>query len=148
MTRSPRQLPSASVVCHAPMARNLSCLATRSLAEFWVESLSSSSPIALPSALMALRFFPGDPETWVLGYREFMDHPRRSNPLRDGFEETDRTRTIDVVGDIAVVRERFTMRFAARPSVPAADVFTLARAGGAWRTVGARSAAGARAFTR
>ena len=89
----------------------------------------------VPGALMGLRFFPGDPDTWVLDTREFMDHPRRDNPLRDGFQETDRVQTLDVHGDVAVLRERFTMRFASRPPAQAVDVFTLARVDGAWRIV-------------
>lgn len=86
-------------------------------------------------AVMALRFFPGDPDVCVLAVRDFLTHPRRDNALRDGYSETLGACSVERIGDVALVVQHLTMAFADRPPAAAVDAFTLARIGGTWRIV-------------
>lgn len=88
-----------------------------------------------PDAVLALRVFPQDPGVSVLGLREYAEAQMQHGLGEEGYSETPGERTTDIVGDVAVVRQRFTMNFAGRPPVQAVDVFSLARVGRDWLIV-------------
>jgi hypothetical protein len=86
-------------------------------------------------ALLALRVFPDDDEISVLALRNYHAAQMQHGLGEEGYSETPNERRLDVVGDIATVRQSFTMNFANRRPVEAIDVFSLARTAGRWRIV-------------
>jgi hypothetical protein len=86
-------------------------------------------------ALLALRVFPDDDDISVLALRDYHAAQMQHGLGEEGYSETPNERRLDVVGDIATVRQAFTMNFANRPAVEAIDVFSLARIAGRWRIV-------------
>jgi hypothetical protein len=86
-------------------------------------------------ALLALRVFPDDDQISVLGLRDYHAAQMQHGLGEEGYSETPNERRLDVVGDIASVRQSFTMNFANRRPVEAIDVFSLARTAGRWRIV-------------
>ncbi len=66
---------------------------------------------------------------------DYIHHQMQHGLGADGYSETPGTRTVDVVGGIALVRQHFTMNFAAAPPVPALDIFGLCRRQDEWRIV-------------
>jgi hypothetical protein len=97
----------------------------------------------VPGALLALRVFPDDDEISVLGLRNYHAAQMQHGLGEEGYSETPNERRLDVVGDIATVRQTFTMNFANRRPVEAIDVFSLARTAGHWRIVSVVSDLGA-----
>lgn len=87
-----------------------------------------------PEALLALRVFPEDAEISVMGLRAYAESQMRNHLGEQGYSETPGAGSIEVIGDIAVVRQPFTMNFADR-SVDAVDVFSLVRISGVWKVV-------------
>ena len=87
-----------------------------------------------PEAILALRVFPEDPEISVMGLRAYAESQMRNDLGEQGYSETPGSGSIEVIGDVAVVRQPFTMNFADR-SVDAVDVFSLVRIGGGWKVV-------------
>ena len=87
-----------------------------------------------PEAILALRVFPEDPEISVMGLRAYAESQMRNDLGEQGYSETPGAGSIEVIGDIAVVRQPFTMNFADR-SVDAVDVFSLVRISGVWKVV-------------
>jgi len=87
-----------------------------------------------PEAILALRVFPEDPEISVMGLRAYAESQMRNDLGEQGYSETPEAGSIEVIGDIAVVRQPFTMNFADR-SVDAVDVFSLVRILGVWKVV-------------
>ena len=87
-----------------------------------------------PEAILALRVFPEDPEISVMGLRAYAESQMRNDLGEQGYSETPGAGSIEVIGDIALVRQSFTMNFADR-SVDAVDVFSLVRIGGVWKVV-------------
>ena len=85
-------------------------------------------------AILALRVFPEDPGVCVMGLRAYAESQMRNDLGEQGYSETPGPGYTQVYGDVAVVRQPFTMNFADR-SVPAMDVFSLARIDGAWKVV-------------
>jgi hypothetical protein len=94
-------------------------------------------------ALLALRVFPDDDEISVLGLRNYHAAQMQHGLGEEGYSETPNERRLEVVGDIATVRQSFTMNFANRRPVEAIDVFSLARTAGRWRIVSVVSDLGA-----
>jgi hypothetical protein len=86
-------------------------------------------------ALLGLRVFPSDPEISVLSLGEYAESQMRHDLQREGYSETAGQRIVEVVGDIATVRQAFTMNFAGREPVDAVDVFSLVRMTEGWRIV-------------
>lgn len=85
-------------------------------------------------AVLALRVFPQDAHVRVLDLAEYA-HAQLANGLKEqGYSEQPGQGTIEVFGDVALVRQPFTMEFIER-SVPAIDLFSLARIDGTWRIV-------------
>lgn len=87
-----------------------------------------------PEAILALRVFPEDPEISILGLREYAESQMRNDLGEQGYSETPGAGSTEVYGDVAVVRQPFTMNFADR-SVQAIDVFSLVRVDGAWKVI-------------
>lgn len=87
-----------------------------------------------PEAILALRVFPEDPVISVMGLRAYAESQMRNDLGEQGYSETPGAGSSEIYGDVAVVRQPFTMNFADR-SVPAIDVFSLARIDGAWKVV-------------
>ncbi len=85
-------------------------------------------------AVLALRVFPQDAEVQVLNLKEYAQAQLSKELKEQGYSELPGESTIEVFGDVALVRQHFTMEFVER-SVPAIDVFTLARIDGTWRIV-------------
>ena len=69
-----------------------------------------------------------------MGLRAYAESQMRNDLGEQGYSETPGAGSIEVIGDIAVVRQPFTMNFADR-SVDAVDVFSLVRIGGVWKVV-------------
>lgn len=91
--------------------------------------------IFVPGALLALRVFPEDEQVRVLGLREY-HAAQMGNDLGDeGYSETPGERKVEILGDVAGVRQSFTMNFAGREPVEAVDIFLLARVDGRWMIV-------------
>jgi len=84
-----------------------------------------------PSAILALRVFPEDPEVLVLSLADYVREQMRNDLKQHGYSETPGARTVEIFGDIALVRQEFTMNFADRTQ-QAIDLFCLARMGGRW----------------
>ncbi|MFM1966021.1 MAG: putative lumazine-binding, partial [Actinomycetota bacterium] len=87
-----------------------------------------------PEAILALRVFPEDPHISVMGLRAYAESQMRNDLGEQGYSETPGVGSTQVYGDVAVVRQPFTMNFADR-AVGAIDVFSLARIDGAWKVV-------------
>ena len=85
-------------------------------------------------ALLALRAFPDDIAISVMNLAEYAESQMRNDLESHGYSETPGERSIEVIGDVACVRQAFTMNFAHR-AVDAVDVFLLSRTGGEWRTL-------------
>jgi hypothetical protein len=97
-----------------------------------------------PEAILALRVFPEDEEVSVLTLRDYAREQLRNHLGDHGYSETPGARQLEIVGDIAWVRQEFTMNFADREPVEAIDVFTLACRQGQWRVVAVGSDLSAR----
>jgi hypothetical protein len=87
-----------------------------------------------PEAILALRVFPEDPGISVMGLRAYAESQMRNDLGEQGYSETPGAGYTQVYGDVAVVRQSFTMNFADR-SVDAIDVFSLVRVHGEWKVV-------------
>lgn len=66
--------------------------------------------------------------------RAYAESQMRNDLGAQGYSETPGDGSAQIYGDVAVVRQPFMMNFADR-SVPAMDVFSLARIDGAWNVV-------------
>ena len=88
----------------------------------------------VPEAVLALRVFPEDPQISIMGLRAYAESQMRNDLGEQGYSETPGAGSTEVYGDVAVVRQPFTMNFADR-SVEAIDVFSLVRANGTWKVV-------------
>jgi hypothetical protein len=87
-----------------------------------------------PEAILALRVFPEDPGVSVLSLRAYSESQMRNDLGEQGYSETPGVGYTEVYGDVAVVRQPFTMNFADR-CVQAIDVFSLVRVDGAWKVI-------------
>jgi hypothetical protein len=85
--------------------------------------------------VLALRVFPQDPGVSVLGLLDYAGAQRQDGLGEEGYSETPGERTTEIVGDVAVVRQQFTMDFAGRPPVQAVDMFSPARTARGWLIV-------------
>ncbi len=85
-------------------------------------------------AVLGLRVFPQDPAVSVMTLREYAAAQMRNNLSEQGYSETPGQRLTEVIGDVAVVRQSFTMNFA-DAAVAAVDVFCLVRTASGWRIV-------------
>jgi hypothetical protein len=86
-------------------------------------------------AVLALRVFPSDPSVSVLSLEQYAESQMRHNLQEDGYTETPGKRVVDVVGDVATVRQAFTMNFAGRSPIEAVDTFSLVRTPSGWKIV-------------
>lgn len=89
-------------------------------------------------ALLALRVFPEDDLASVMDLREYAESQMRHELGAQGYSETPGARVIDMVGDVASVRQEFSMNFADR-TVEAVDFFLLVRRQHGWRIVSVAS---------
>jgi hypothetical protein len=87
-----------------------------------------------PEAILALRVFPEDPHISVMGLLAYAESQMRNDLGEQGYSETPGVGSTEVIGDVAVVRQPFTMNFADRAGA-AIDVFSLVRNAGAWKVV-------------
>ncbi|MEC3952416.1 hypothetical protein VMT65_05150 [Nocardia sp. CDC153] len=92
----------------------------------------------VPEALLALRVFPQDTAIRVLTLDRYAAAQLENELGAQGYGETPGRREVTLVGDVAAVRQEFTMNFADR-DVPAVDLFLLARVGAVWRIVAVAS---------
>lgn len=88
-----------------------------------------------PSAILALRVFPHDEAVGVLNLRDYAAAQMRHGIREEGYSETPGERKIEIVGEVATVRQRFTMNLAKRLPVQAVDAFSLVRVDGRWLIV-------------
>jgi hypothetical protein len=88
-----------------------------------------------PFAVLALRVFPTDENVSVMSLREYMRQQMRQGLKEEGYTETAGERYVEVVGDVASVRQDFTMNFASADPVPAVDLFLLVKRDSQWRIV-------------
>ncbi len=88
-----------------------------------------------PRAGLALRVFPDDAAVSVMSWEDYKDAQMADRLEEHGYSETPGERVIHIVGDIAVVHQRFTMNFRHRPRVEAVDVFGLVRMNDTWQIV-------------
>ncbi|WP_030993453.1 hypothetical protein [Streptomyces sp. NRRL S-1813] len=88
-----------------------------------------------PAAVLALRIFPDDRDISVLGLAAYAEAQMRNGLREEGYSETPGRRGVDIVGDVALVRQEFTMNFANTPTVQAVDLFSCARVGRAWTVI-------------
>lgn len=86
-------------------------------------------------ALLGLRVFPSDPHVRVLSLTEYAAAQLEHDLPREGYSETPLDRVVELMGDVATVRQRFTMNFAGGRSVPALDLFSLVHDGAGWRVL-------------
>jgi Putative lumazine-binding len=91
--------------------------------------------VFVPNALLALRVFPGDPEVRVMDLPGYFEAQMGGGLKDEGYSETPSDRVTEVLGDVAVVRQRFTMNFTTKPPAAAVDLFSLVRTGGRWLIV-------------
>ena len=89
-------------------------------------------------ALLALRVFPEDVTVSLMDLQEYAQSQMRNDLQDHGYSETPGERSIEVIGDVACVRQAFTMNFADR-TVEAVDVFLLRRRGDGWRILSVAS---------
>ncbi len=87
-----------------------------------------------PRAVLALRVFPGDPAISVMGLADYAREQMREGLSDEGYSETPGELVLEVIGDVAVAKQEFSMNFA-NGSVEAVDVFSLVRSSGDWRVV-------------
>ncbi len=87
-----------------------------------------------PEAILALRVFPEDPQVSVMGLRAYAESQMRNELGEQGYSETPGGGSTEIYGDVAVVRQPFTMNFVDR-AVAAIDVFSVVRVDGAWKVV-------------
>ncbi len=85
-----------------------------------------------PAAILGLRVFPHDKTVSVLGLKEYAKAQMGNDLSTEGYSETPGERSCEVLGDIATVRQDFTMNFASSDPVQAIDCFSLVRASGEW----------------
>ena len=83
-------------------------------------------------ALLALRVFPEDTAVSLMTLVEYAEAQMRHDLGSQGYSETPGERSTEVIGDVACVRQAFTMNFVDR-SVAAVDVFLLLRQADGWR---------------
>ncbi|MCX4509221.1 hypothetical protein OHA27_02675 [Streptomyces sp. NBC_01619] len=88
-----------------------------------------------PAAVLALRIFPQDREVSVLDLTAYAEAQMRNGLREEGYSETPGSRSIEITGDVALIRQEFTMNFAHRPAVEALDVFSCARVGRGWSII-------------
>ena len=87
-----------------------------------------------PEAILALRVFPEDPVISVMGLRAYAESQMRNDLGEQGYSETPGAGSTEIYGDVAVVRQPFTMNFADR-AVAAIDVFSLVRVDRGWKVI-------------
>ncbi|MGI9161741.1 MAG: hypothetical protein ACR2JI_02285, partial [Mycobacterium sp.] len=88
-----------------------------------------------PQAVLALRVFPDDPTVSVLSWPQYKKAQMADNLGEHGYSETPGDREVQIIGDIALVHQHFTMNFRHRPPAAAVDVFGLVRHHGRWQIV-------------
>jgi hypothetical protein len=86
-------------------------------------------------AVLALRVFPSDPVISVLSLAQYAESQMRHNLQEEGYSETPGERVVDIVGEVATVRQAFTMNFAGSPPIEAVDTFSLAYTAAGWKIV-------------
>lgn len=85
--------------------------------------------------VFALRVFPDDEAVSVMSWQGYQ-HAQMADNLSDhGYSETPNDRVVTIVGDVALVQQRFTMNFVHRPAAAAVDIFGLVRLQGRWQIV-------------
>lgn len=87
-----------------------------------------------PEAILALRVFPEDPQISIMGLPAYAESQMRNDLGEQGYSETPGVGSTEVYGDVAMVRQPFTMNFVNR-SVEAIDVFSLVRVDGGWKVI-------------
>jgi hypothetical protein len=85
-------------------------------------------------AILALRVFPEDLRISIMGLRAYAESQMRNELGEQGYSETPGAGSTEIYGDVAVVRQPFTMNFVDR-AVAAIDVFSVVRVDGAWKVV-------------
>ncbi|MFF3455234.1 hypothetical protein ACFYXH_13030 [Streptomyces sp. NPDC002730] len=88
-----------------------------------------------PAAVLALRIFPQDREVSVLDLAAYAEEQMRNGLREEGYSETPGSRSIEITGDVALVRQEFTMNFTNSSATEAIDVFSCARVGSAWSII-------------
>lgn len=83
--------------------------------------------------VLALRVFPEDEAITVMDLDAYVVHQMREGLSGEGYTEIPGERTVSVVGDAAVVMQRFSIIYKDRVPVPAFDGYSLVRVGGEWR---------------
>ena len=86
-------------------------------------------------SVLALRVFPRDASVSVLSLRGYMEAQMQHGIKEEGYSETPGARRIEICGDIATVKQDFSMNFAGRKPVSAVDVFSMARLSDRWKIV-------------
>jgi hypothetical protein len=84
---------------------------------------------------LALRVFPGDPAITVMDMDAYVVAQMAHGLSEQGYSETPGDRTVNAIGEVAMVHQQFEMNFAAGPPVPATDIFSLAFVDGRWLIV-------------
>jgi len=82
--------------------------------------------------VMGLRVFPSDDEISILSLNEYAVAQMEHNLQAEGYSETPGNKSIEVFGNIAVVKQFFSMNYADKPPVKALDVFSLVKKGRKW----------------
>jgi putative lumazine-binding protein len=86
-------------------------------------------------AVLALRVFPTDPAVSVMTLAEYAQSQMRHDLQDEGYSETPGSRSVEVVGDVATVRQEFTLNYAGKAPVAARDIFSMARTPDGWKIV-------------
>ena len=94
--------------------------------------------ITLQDNLPLIVDFPEDVTVSLMDLQEYAQSQMRNDLQDHGYSETPGERSIEVIGDVACVRQAFTMNFADR-TVEAVDVFLLRRRGDGWRILSVAS---------
>lgn len=86
------------------------------------------------NAIMGLRVFPQDEEVSILNVLEYAKAQMENNLKEEGYSETPEEKTIEIIGDIAYVKQYFTMNFI-KGKVRAVDIFLLANTKTGWKII-------------
>jgi hypothetical protein len=86
-------------------------------------------------AVLALRLFPRDPHVLVMNLEEYRRAHFGEGVELDTHSEVPGQRSVEIIGDVATVRQPLTFQFATQGHLEAVDQFTLARRDGVWKIV-------------
>ena len=87
------------------------------------------------NGILALRVFPEDPAVTVMSLDDYVRHQMREGLSEEGYSEIPGDRTVTVVGDAAVVLQKFFIQYRDREPVPAFDGYSLVSLDGEWKIV-------------